>query len=51
MELLNFIEDNNFHRYHDGRYYSSLLKYNKIEKGVYKTIYYTKEELLTLSKA
>jgi hypothetical protein len=49
-ELLIFIEENNFLRYGDkiDKWYSTKLQFNKLDNKGYKTIYYTKKELIKL---
>lgn len=43
--MLEFIQKNNFLRYHDDRYYSTKLMWNKIENGKWVTIYYSINQL------
>lgn len=45
MELLIFIEENKFVLYKDGRWYSTLSKWNK---RLGETTYYEREQLLNL---
>lgn len=47
-ELLHFIRDNKFLLYHDGKWYSTEKRFNKLEKGSLKRIYYDDSQLINL---